>query len=457
MSFGVTNPRLFRAASGLPTFAVAVVMASTAAAQTPPTGSAPTFTKDVAPILYRSCVRCHRPDEIAPMSLLTYNDARPWARAMKERVSKREMPPWFIDRTIGIQKYKNDPSLSDAEIATIVKWADAGAPQGNQADMPQQPKMEEVSAWRIGTPDLIVHYPAYKMPATGPDLYGTLEAPFGLTEDRYIQAIQSRVVDVGSRKVVHHALSYSVDPSDEAEAGDDAGGGSGQFLVEYASGKNATIYQPDAGVLLRAGQNARVSYHFHSIGEQTDAKIELGIKFYPKGFVPKHVQWSKQLGMDQNGFSTIDIPANSMSRIDGYTRLNQAAHLTAFQPHMHIRGKYQCLELIYPGEPVRTETVSCASWNYNWHTIYNYEDDVAPIVPAGTILHVISWFDNTNSNKFNPDPKNWVGAGTGRTIDEMAFSWIGWYDLTDEEYKADLAARKAAQQRPRATQQQQQQ
>ena len=456
MSFVVTNPRFFRSAVGLPALAVAVAMASTAAAQTAPTASAQvTFTKDVAPILYRSCIRCHRPDEIAPMSLLTYNDARPWARAMKERVSKREMPPWFIDRTIGIQKYKNDPSLSDAEIATIVKWVDAGAPQGNPADAPPQPKMEDVSAWRIGTPDLIVHYPAYKMPATGPDLYGTLDAPFGTTEDRYIKAIQSRVVDSGSRKVVHHALSYAVSPDDAADGGDDSGGGSGQFLVEYASGKNATIYQPDAGLLLPAGQNARVSYHFHSIGEETDAKIELGIVFYPKGFVPKHVQWSKQLG--QEASTDLDIPANMVVRRDGYTRLNAAAHLTAWQPHMHIRGKYQCLELIYPGEPVKTETVTCAGWNYNWHTIYNYQDDVAPIVPAGTLLHVISWFDNTNTNKFNPDPKNWVGAGTGRTIDEMGFSWIGWYDLTDEEYKAELTARKAAQQQPRVTQQQQQQ
>jgi hypothetical protein len=454
MSFVI--PRFVRSAvQGLPTLAAAAVMGSTVAvAQTAP--AQVTFTKDVAPILYRSCIRCHRPDEIAPMSLLTYNDARPWARAMKERVSKREMPPWFIDKTIGIQKYKNDPSLSDAEITTIVKWVDAGAPEGNPADMPQRPTMEEVSAWRIGTPDLIVHYPAYKMPATGPDRYGTLETPFGTTEDRYIQAIQSRVVDVNSRKIVHHALSYAVSPDDEANGGDDSGGGSGQFLVEYASGKNATIYQPDAGVLLQAGQNARVSYHFHSIGEEADAKIELGIKFYPKGFVPKHIQWSKQLGMDQDGNASIDIPANSMVRRDGYTRLNHAAHITAFQPHMHIRGKYQCLELIYPGEPVKTETVSCANWNYNWHTIYNYEDDVAPIVPAGTLLHVISWFDNTNANKFNPDPKNWVGAGIGRTIDEMAFAWIGWYDLTDEEYKADLAARKAARQQPRTTQQQQQ-
>ena len=130
-------------------------------------------------------------------------------------------------------------------------------------------------------------------------------------------------------------------------------------------------------------------------------------------------------------------------RRDGYTRLNSAARILAWQPHMHIRGKYQCLELIYPSEPVKTETVTCARWNYNWHTIYNYDPNVAPIVPAGTLLHVISWWDNTTNNRFNPDPKNWVGAGTGRTIDEMGFSWIGWYDLTDEEYKAELAARKA--------------
>jgi len=158
--------------------------------------------------------------------------------------------------------------------------------------------------------------------------------------------------------------------------------------------------------------------------------------------VPKKVQWSKQLGQD--AAPDLDIPSDAIVRRDGYTRLNSAAHITAWQPHMHIRGKYQCLELIYPGEPVRTETVTCASWNYNWHTIYNYQEDVAPIVPAGTLLHVISWYDNTTANRYNPDPKNWVGAGTGRTIDEMGFSWIGWYDLSDAEYKAALAARKAA-------------
>jgi hypothetical protein len=457
MRIAVRNQPFFRSAAlGLSALAVglAITTAAATAQRAPAVGTQVTFTKDVAPILYRSCIRCHRPEEIAPMSLLTYTDARPWAQSIKNRVSKHEMPPWFLDKTIGIQKYKNDPSLTDEEIATLVKWADTGAPQGNPADMPAMPSLDAISTWRIGTPDLVVHYPAFKMPATGPDLYGNLTAPFGTTEDRYIKAIQSRVVDPASRKIVHHALSYAVEPEDDNDGGDDAGGGSGQFLVEYASGKNATIYQPDAGVLLRAGQDARVSYHFHSIGEEADAKIELGIVFYPKGFVPKHVQWSKQLG--QEAAPDIDIPANAVVRRDGYTRLNSAAHLTAWQPHTHIRGKYQCLELIYPGEPVRTETVTCANWNYNWHTIYNYQDDVAPIVPAGTLLHVMTWYDNTPNNRFNPDPKNWVGAGTGRTIDEMGFSWIGWYDLSNDEYKAELAARKAGQPQRTTTGQQQQ-
>jgi hypothetical protein len=407
----------------------------------------------VAPILYRSCVKCHHPDDIAPMSLLTYQDARPWAQAMKTRTTAREMPPWFLDKTIGIQQYKNDPSLSDAEIATIAKWVDGGAPQGNPADMPPMPQIDNSNVWQIGKPDLIVNYPVFKMPATGPDLYGALDAPFGTTEDRYIKAIQSRVVDDASRKVVHHALSFAVPMAEEATAlGTDAGGGSGLFLVEYASGKSATFYPADAGVMLPANQKARVEYHFHSIGEEVDAKIQLGIVFYPKGFVPKHVQWSKQLG--QESANDLDIPAGQIVRRDGYTRMNSAARITAWQPHMHIRGKYQCLELIYPGEPVRTETVTCAGWNYNWHTIYNYADDVTPLVPAGTLLHVISWYDNTTANRYNPDPKNWVGAGTGRTIDEMGFSWIGWYDLSNDEYKAALAERRA--QQARTTQQQQQ-
>ena len=403
-----------------------------------------TFTKDVAPILHRSCAGCHRPGENAPMTLLTYHEVRPWARAIKERVARRQMPPWFLDRHIGIQKYKNDPSLSDEEIATIVGWVDAGSPEGNRADMPPLPQMSDGTGWDIGPPDLIVRYTPYTVPATGPDLYPDVIVPFGTTRDRYIKAIQSRPVGDASRKVVHHALSYAVDAGatslTPSSADADSSTAAQQFLVEYASGKRGEIYPPDTGVLLKAGQNARVAYHLHSIGEEVKAEFELGVIFYPEGTVPRHIRWSKQLAQHQ---TPLDLAPGQVTRIDGYERLNKAAIITAFQPHMHIRGKYQCLEAIYPGQPVRTEMLTCAAWDYNWHTIYNYEDDVAPVVPAGTLLHVISWMDNSTANKFNPDAKNWVGDG-GRTIDEMAFAWIGWYDLTDAEYKQKTAERKAA-------------
>ena len=434
-------------------FATAVVMAAPAAAQT----ASPTFTKDVAPIFYKSCVKCHRTGESAPMSLMTYEDARPWARSIKTRVVGREMPPWHIDRNIGVQKFKDDPSLSDAEIQTVAKWVDAGAPRGNASDLPPAPKFASSTEWQIGKPDLVVRYPALRVPAAGPDLFGSLYTKLDLPEDRYIKAVETKPVGEKSRKVVHHALTFTVAP-DVAESqsdGDDSVSDGGQFLVEYASGKNAEFYPEDSGLLVQAGQKMKLDYHYHSIGEDVDAVVEVGIKFHPAGHRPKHVRWSKQLGQHT---SDLDIPAQSLVRHDGYTRLNRPARITAFQPHMHIRGKYQCLELIYPtsSTPLVTEVVSCAHFNYNWHLVYNYADDAAPIVPAGTILHMISWFDNTANNKGNHDPKNWVGNGN-RTIDEMGFAWLGWVDLTDEEYKAEFEARKAARRGGAARTQQQQQ
>ena len=432
--------------------AAVTLIPSGAIAQNGSAGSAVTFTKDVAPILQRSCVTCHRPGESAPMSLMTYDDARPWARAIKTRVTSREMPPWHIDRNIGIQKFKDDPSLTDAEIATIGKWVDANAPRGNPADMPPLRQFASANEWQIGTPDLIVRYPTFKMPATGPDQFGSIYTKVDLKEDRYIKAIQTRAVGEPARRVVHHALTFTVagDAVESQSGGDDSvSTGGGQFLVEYASGKNAEIYPADSGLLVQAGQKMKLDYHFHAIGEPVDTVVEVGIVFHPKGYVPKNIRWSKQLGQH---VSDLDIPGGEVVRTDGYTRLNRPARITAFQPHMHIRGKYQCLELIYPtsSTPMVTEMVNCAFFNYNWHLVYNYTDDVAPIVPAGTILHVISWHDNTAANKFNPDPKNWVGNGN-RTIDEMGFAWIGWVDLTDEDYKKEFDERKARRQRPTST------
>jgi hypothetical protein len=410
-----------------------------ASAQVP---AEPTFADDIAPIFYDSCVTCHRPGEIAPMSLISYQDSRPWARSIKNKVESRAMPPWHLDREIGVQAFLNDPSLTEDQIATIAKWVDNGAPQGNPANTPTPPEFAPADAWQIGEPDLIVQFPAYTVPAAGPDLFGDIYTDFGLAEDRYITAIQTKPVGDKARQVVHHALSYAVE---EDESGDRMGGGT--FLVEYASGKQAEVYPAGSGLKLPADSEARLSYHLHSIGEPTDAVVELGIKFLPVGTEPEHIRYSKQLGGSHGKtVGVLDLPAGEISRSDGYARFNKAARITMFQPHMHMLGTYQCIEFIYPTQPVQAETVNCASFDYNWHMNYNYTDQETPLIPAGTILHVSSWLDNSAANRANKDPKNWVGDGQ-RTIDEMAFAWIGWYDLEDDEYEAAVAERQEARER----------
>lgn len=447
--------RLTRQHVGLSLYVVvALLLAAPAGAQTSVPSAQPTFAKDVAPILQRSCVSCHRAGEMAPMALQTYEDARPWARSIKARTASHEMPPFHIDKSIGITSFKNDPSLTSDEIATIGRWVDAGAPRGNPADMPPPREFADTSAWQF-KPDIVVKFPAYKVPVAGPDLYGNLYADIPISKDRYIQAVQTRAATPGSRKVVHHALTYAVDSDDKAVSGDDSAGvDGGDFLVEYASGKNAEVYTGDSGVLLQAGKKAMVSYHLHSVGEETDAMIEVAMKLFPEGYVPKHIRWSKQLAQPT---SEIDIPGGTVARIDGYVVMHKAARLLSFQPHMHIRGKRQCLELIYPtgGSSAKTEMISCTNFSYNWHLNYTYSDDAAPLIPAGTLLHVITWHDNSQANRVNPDPRNWVGDGQ-RTIDEMGFAWIGWYDMTDEEYKAELDTRKAERAKKANTTQQQQ-
>jgi len=410
----------------------------TASAQTAPATKtatpAVTFAKDIAPIFQKSCQGCHRPGQMAPMSFLTYQDVRPWARSIKQRVTERQMPPWGIDPHVGLQSFKNDPSLRDDEIETIAKWVDAGAPQGNIADMPKPREWDDSDRWHIGKPDLIVTSPPHKVPSEAADWWGSYYVDTGLTEDRYIKAIESKP---GKTAVVHHLLTYAVDADVTGDSnGDDSSGDAGEFLNEFAVGKNGDLFPEGTGRLLKAGSKIKFDFHYHSVGKEITDQSQLGIVLYPKGYVPKHVVYSKQLGQPTE---PLDIPGGSTYvRSDGYTRFNKAGRITAFQPHMHTRGKRQCIELIYPDN--KTEQISCADWSFNWHLVSVYADDVAPIYPAGTVLHVITWHDNSAS-KSNPDPRNWVGSGN-RTIDEMGFAWITWYDYTDDEYKAEFDARK---------------
>jgi hypothetical protein len=393
-------------------------------------GSEVTFNKDVAPILQRACQNCHRPGSIAPMSLLTYKDARPWARSIKAKVALREMPPWHIDRNIGVNKFKDDPSLTDAEIATISPWVDGGALEGNAADLPAPRQFSDMDRWHIGKPDLIVSMPKpYKLRAHGPDEYYDIDVDPGFTEDMYVQAVETKP-DVGF-KVVHHADTNLIeDPEDDPV---------GLFLNEYAVGKNADIFPENSGRLIRAGSKIHFNLHLHPYGEETPVSVSLGLKLFPKGVVPKYVAFTQHMG----DVTDLDIPAGQVVRSDGYFRLPKPAVLSAFQPHFHTRGKAQCMEAIYPDVradsarpgPARTETLSCVSnYVFGWSITYPYAEEVAPLLPAGTVIHVTTWHDNTDNNKFNPNPKNWVGSGQ-RTIDEMSFAWVSLYYLDEADYQ----------------------
>jgi mono/diheme cytochrome c family protein len=408
-----------------------------AAAQAPQA----TFTKDVAPILQQHCQVCHRPGAIAPMSLLTYDDARPWARAIKEKVVKREMPPWYIDRNIGITDFKDDPSLSDAEIATISKWVDAGAPMGNAADMPKPRQFSDLDQWHIGKPDHIVTMKKpYILPAHGPDNIVNILVDPGFTEDMYVMAVESKPADAQSYKVVHHFTTNLVEDQDEDPIG--------LFFNEYALGKNGDIFPPNSGRLIKAGSKINFNLHLNTRGEETPVTVQLGFKVFPKGVVPKYVAFTQHMGDTLD----LDIPAGQTARHDGYFRLPRPALLASFQPHMHNRGKAMCMEAIYPDVrpdsarpgPARTETLSCVSnYQFGWHITYPYKDDAAPLLPAGTIIHITSWHDNTTANKYNPNPKNWVGSGQ-RTIDEMAFAWVSLTYLEQADFDRRVAARQSA-------------
>lgn len=404
-------------------------------AQTNSVPAQPTFAKDVAPILQKSCQNCHRPGNIAPMSLLTYQDVRPWARAIKQQTTLRNMPPWYISRTVGIQRFKNDPSLSDDEIALISRWVDNGAPMGDERDMPPPRKFDDNDRWHIGDPDVVVRLKQEVLvKAKAPDYWADLDLEdLGLKTDRYIQAIE--VKPIKGVKAVHHAVAQS-------RFEDEQGNLQQGLLEEYAVGKFGDIYASDTGRLIKAGTQAYVNVHLHANGEDTPVQIALGIKYYPEGFVPKHIENVQHVGDNED----LDIPPNTKNvRADGYSVLLQPARITAFQPHLHNRGQAQCLELIYPpqvsGGRAPKETVSCVDrYHFNWHIVYLYSEDEQPIVPAGTVLHVTSWFDNTAGNKYNPDPTNPIAFGQ-RSIDDMSFSWLSWYNLSDDEYKQMLAER----------------
>jgi mono/diheme cytochrome c family protein len=399
------------------------------AAQTPAIASPEvTFTKEVAPILQQHCQECHRPNAIAPMSLQTFEEVRPFAKAIKERTSARMMPPWFIDPNVGINKFKNYGGLTDDEIAIIAKWVDAGAPRGNPADMPPPAKFDD-DIWHIGTPELVAAMPAdLAVTANGPDMWRNIVVDPGLTEDRYIKAVE--IKPTKGRRVIHHMGTTLLYPD----------GGSATM-----QSKNANIFEDGSGRLMKAGTKVVFQLHVHPYREDTSTNVEIGFKFYPKGYVPKYVAQTELMGDDHE----LDLPANSDNvRYDSYKILTNPTRILAYAPHMHTRAKAQCLEAILPEKSEqrdgnKVETLSCINhFDFNWMMVYEYATDAQPLLPVGTVLHLINWYNNTGSNRLNNDPDNWIGYGQ-RSIDDMAMAWMTFYNLSQKDFEQQVAERKA--------------
>ena len=439
------------------TLAIAVMLSAVVTAYGA-TSQPVTFSKDVAPIFQAKCQECHQPNSIAPMSLITYQDARPWAKAIRERVITRQMPPWHIDRSVGVQKFKNDMSLTDEQVDTIVRWVDGGALQGDTKDLPPPKPLVTDNEWKgvrdgYGPPDLIVRSPEFTMPAEHQDVWFRPMSDIPLTEPRWAKMVEIRPTNLKGRKILHHSIAYLVlnnDP-DAVNKGTSTGAARLQNdddnlvnrrpqLMEWAIGKGYDLFRPDTGKLIVPGEKIAWDQHIHAVGEEITAGSEIGIWFYKKGEEPKHRSYL--VGFTGiRGTRNLDIPPNSLAMTEGYTVLKENAILENFQPHFHLRGKSMQVEAILPDGG--SQIVSyVGNFNFNWMTNYIYADDAAPVLPKGTIIHVTAWYDNTRNNKNNPDPDQWVGYGD-RTVDEMAHAWINVTYLSDAEYNALLAERKA--------------
>jgi hypothetical protein len=393
----------------------------------------PTFAKDVAPIFQQKCQSCHHQGTSAPMSLVTYEDVRPWARSIRQRVANRDMPPWHLDKTIGIKHYKNDRSLTDAEIATVTKWVDSGAPLGNAADMPAPLTFRSEAEWFIGEPDLKVTTPNdFVMYAKGPDWWiDQFSDVVELTEDRWIKSME---IKPSNPKVVHHVVVYALEP-DAPEGTPETG----IQLHEYAVGKYGDIFGDDTGRLLKKGTRLRFDMHYFAIGSEQHNKTTIAFKFYPKGVVPKYQVRSYAIRNIPN--DELEVPPNTVVRTDGYFRLPRNARIDSFQPHMHMRGRGMTVEAIDPTTN-RTQILSSVDhFDFNWHINYVYADDEAPLLPAGTVLHMIGIHDNTSANRRNPDPNMWVGFGE-RSVDDMLQVWLDIVYLDDAEYQRLVENRK---------------
>ena len=409
------------------------------------------FHKDIEPILQRSCQNCHRVGGAGPMPLVTYDQVAPFAGLIEYKTALRDragaMPPWYMEKDIGIQEYKDDPSLTDEELALISTWARSGTPKGSEADAPDALVFDDSMKWKAGEPDLVVVMNDVTKLAGTPDWWGEIDyIPTGLEEDRYVKSVEVVEVNdvdnqsgtgrdtVGGAYIFHHMIWGTAQLDENGERG---AGISIPWPV-HEVGRNADIFDEDAGRLLKAGSSiVSDSVHLHSNGRDTTGHLEVGFRFHEKDYEPKYQNAFIGLG---NGVD-ISITGNQKDQeLHAYTVLNQHTKIVSFEPHLHAPGERMCLEAIW-GYTV--ETLSCVGYDHNWVRGYPYADEAAPLLPKGTILHIVGYMNNTETNPNVPDPRNWQGSGN-RSVTNMFIDLGIRVSLSDDQFFEAMEDRRQA-------------
>jgi hypothetical protein len=382
--------------------------------------AAPTFTKDVAPILYEHCATCHRAGEIGPMSLLTYQEVRPWAKSIRGVVAQGKMPPWHATQAPGV--FSNDRRLSESDRATLLAWADAGAPQGNPKDLPPAPKFTE--GWEIGTPDAVLSMvKPFDVKPEGTIQYQYFEIPTNFTEDKWIQAIEVRP---GVRAVVHHVLVFCreadghttmsaafkpVVPKSPFGVG---GGKAGNLIATTAPGTNAMTFPAGSAIKIKAGSVLTLQVHYTANGKDAQDTTSVGLIFAKE---------PPRREMHNSAFinATFILPAGDPNKeVDSAIEFTQDSHIWALFPHTHLRGKSWEYRMVYPDG--HSEVVlSVPKYDFSWQTYYEFSTPLA--APKGARLEAVAHFDNSPNNAANPDPKIDVRWGE-QTWQEMQYSGI---------------------------------
>jgi hypothetical protein len=410
----------------------------------PAAAAAPTFSADVAPIMYAKCVTCHRPGEVAPMSLITYKDVRPWASSIREKVVSRVMPPWHADRQYGT--FRNEQSLTQAEIDTIVTWVNAGAPEGSPSRMPALPKFPE--GWQIGTPDVVFEMPtAYQVPAKGEIPYQYFEVPTNFAEDRWMQAGEVRA---GDRAHVHHIIVYVKEPTPTprpsvmsnriitsaapiaaaatpaprpaapraAETAPVQRTGD-QMLVNWAVGEDAPVFLPGMAKRIPKGSTLVFQVHYTTNGTPGTDRSRIGLIF-----AKEPPQREIRTGMILNPLFAIP-PGAANHRIEAEGTFSEDVNVWSMHPHMHLRGKDMTYTAIYADG--RSEIVlRVPKFDFGWQTDYWLAKPLR--LPKGSKLNVAAHYDNSAANRHNPDPTATVRWGD-QTWEEMM---IGFFTYTVE-------------------------